>query len=570
MSCVKLCALYIRVSTDRQAKIEEGSLKNQDHALARYVEMKNSFGQERWSIVDRYVDEGRSAKDTNRPAYQRMIEDVKSGRVNTILCLALSRISRSTRDLLEMVEFFRQHNIDFVCLKESVDTTTPVGRLQLTFMGGLNQFEREQTSERTSAAFLARAERGLWNGGQLWGYDLDPIRKGYLVVNEDEAKIVRFAFDTYLKEGSVFRTAEVLNSRGYRTKSYTTRRGKLHPSARFVHSNTYHFLTNPAYIGKREINKAVAGKPWNREEAAGAYRTVDAVWSPIVDEDTFAEVQKLLKQNCQTRSNSAAPRKHFYLLNGGLLYCHKCGGKMVGRNGTGHTNRKAYFYYYCINKECRLKFPQAEMERVAGELVLQVGKSQRILKKVVTKLNQRLKKALPKIEAEKRAKEIELKRVNEEAQRLLSSQDWSQGAKGFVDEQLLRLGDTRKHLEEDLGKFRSELSAVNSAELSELDVKGLLDDAGSAIIGHLKPYQRKELLQNAVHRFEISDEEVRASVKLQTACLNSEWSSGQPAFSQPPRGVFIILYRRYSYSERKFEGAVAPFYLSEVFKNIWA
>ena len=539
MTPMKLCALYIRVSTDRQAKVEEGSLKNQEHALTRHVEMKNSFGQERWSIVDRYVDEGRSAKDTNRPAYQRMIEDIKSKRVNTVLCLALSRISRSTRDLLEMVEFFEEQGVDFVCLKENVDTTTPMGRLLLTFMGGLNQFEREQTGERTSAAFLARAERGLWNGGQILGYDLDPARKGHLVVNEREAQIVRFAFDTYLKEGSVERTAKVLNSRDYRTKTYTSRRGKIHPSARFVHSNTYHFLTNPAYIGKKEIHKAIARKPWNREEAAGPYKIVDAVWPGIVDADKFAEVQKLLKLNCQTRNNGSASRKHFYLLNGGLLYCHKCGGKMVGRNGHGHTNRKAYYYYYCINKACRLKYPQAEIERAAGELVLQVGKSQRILKKVVTKLNQRLKKTLPKIEAEKRAKELELKRVNEEAHRLLSSQDWSQESKGFVDEQLRRLGDTRKHLEEDLGRFRSELSAVNSSELSELDVKGLLDDAGSAILDPLKPYQRKELLKNAVHRFEISDEEFRAGMKLQTACLNSEWSSDQAAFSQPQRGAIV-------------------------------
>jgi len=213
---------------------------------------------------------------------------------------------------------------------------------------------------------------------------------------------------------------------------------------------------------------------------------------------------------------------------------------MVGRNGHGHKGRKAYFYYYCTTKECRLKYPQAEIEKAAGELVVQVARSQRILKKVVVKLNQRLKSSLPKIEAEKRAKELELKRVGEEAHRLLSANGWSQEAKGFVDEQLQRLGDARKHLEEGLAKLRSALSSVNSAELSEVDVKGLLEDAGSAIIDNLKPYQRKELLNNAIHRFEISDEEIRASMKLQTACLNSEWSSDHDAFSQPPRGVFLI------------------------------
>ena len=500
--------------------------------------MKKQLGQEPWTIVERYVDEGISAKNTNRPAYQRMMQDIKQGRINTVLCLALSRISRSTRDLLDLVDFFQEHKVDFICLKEDVDTTSPMGRLLLTFMGGLNQFEREQTGDRTRSAILARSERGLWNGGQLLGYDLDLAKKGYLLVNEQEKQIVRLAFDTYLEEGSVFRTAEVLNARGYRTKSYKSRRGNLHPSSRFVHSNTYHLLTNPAYIGKKEINKYVSRKPWSREEdSSGRYRVVDAVWPAIVDPAKFAEVQKLLKLNCQTRSNSAAPRKHFYLLNGGLLYCHKCGGKMVGRNGHGQKTRKAYYYYGCTNKACRLKYPQAEVERTAGELVLHVGKREHILRKVVGKLNQRLKKSLPTIEAEKRAQELELRRVMEEAQRLLSSQDWSQEGKTFVDEELQRLADSRKHLEEGLAKLRSELSAVNSAELSELDVKGLLDEAGSAIMDNLKPYQRKELLQRAIHQFEISGETIRASVKLQTASSNSEWPSDQPALPEPPRGA---------------------------------
>ncbi len=105
---MKLCGLYIRVSTEKQASVEEGSLKNQDYLLTQHIELKSKLGNERWAIVERYVDDGRSAKDTNRPAYQRMITDVESGRINTVLCLALSRISRSTKDLLEMLEFFQK------------------------------------------------------------------------------------------------------------------------------------------------------------------------------------------------------------------------------------------------------------------------------------------------------------------------------------------------------------------------------------------------------------------------------------------------------------------------------
>ena len=535
---MKKCGLYIRVSTEKQAKIEEGSLKNQEHLLTQHVSMKNNLDSERWVAIDRYIDEGRSAKDTNRPAYQRMIEDVKSGRINTVMCLALSRISRSTHDLLEMVEFFKKYNVDFVCLKEDVDTTTPMGRLLLTFMGGLNQFEREQTGERTSAAFLARAERGLWNGGQLLGYDLDPQKKSYLLVNEREAELVRFAFKTYLEVGSVAKTSQILNARGYRSKSYTSRRGKLHPSAKFVHSSVYNLLTNPAYIGKKEINKTKAKRPWCREpnEASG-YKVVDAVWEPIIEVELFKEVQKLLRENCKTKNNGSLPTKHFYLLNGGFLYCQKCGTVMGGRNGHGHKNRKPYYYYYCKNQQCRQKYPQKEVERMVGELISRIAQHKSVLTKVVSKLNQKLKKQAPAIYAEKKAKEKELRCVREKAGKLLSTQDWDSQSKVFVDEQLKDLAQKRKHLEEEVVKLGSELNVIEAQALESCEVQNLLQQAGYAIMGALKPYKQKELLKAAVKKFEISDETCAADINLDSAFMQSEWSNEKSALSKASGGA---------------------------------
>ena len=107
-------------------------------------------------------------------------------------------------------------------------------------MIALAEFEREQTSERTSEAAAARAERGLWNGGRLLGYDLDPDKKGSLVPNPEEALLVSFAFDTYLECGSLKNTAQALNRRGYRTKAYTSTprqtppRQGIHPYVRPV------------------------------------------------------------------------------------------------------------------------------------------------------------------------------------------------------------------------------------------------------------------------------------------------------------------------------------------------
>ncbi len=534
---MKLCGLYIRVSTDRQAKVEEGSLRNQDHLLTQHVEMKNKLGQGQWEIVERYVDEGRSAKDTNRSAYQRMIQDVKDGRINTVLCLALSRISRSTRDLLEMVEFFGQQGVGFICLKEDYDTTTPQGRLLLTLMGGLNQFEREQTAERTRAAFLARAERGLWNGGYVFGYDLDPARKGYLMVNEQEAVVVNFAFDAYLRTGSVIRTLHTLNSAGYRTKAYNSRRGKMRPAAPFSHGGVYQLLKNWAYIGKKEINKKFIQQDQAKLPEEQRYRTVEAVWPAIVPEEKFYKAQKLLQQNSETHNNNASPTKHFYLLNGGVLHCHRCGGQMEGRNGHGHKGQKVYYYYFCKNTSCRFKLPQVEIENTCAALMGTVAQDDRVLPRIVAKFNQRLKTCQPRLASERWRLESELRQVNAEAQILLGKVEGLEEARIFAQERLRELADKRRHIEAELERIRLQMADLTSQEVDEIAIRRMLQDCQVIFTQEMQPFKRKELLRASIQRIELSDKECRAAVKLGSATLSSDRLSGANSFPHTDRGA---------------------------------
>ncbi len=525
---MKRCGLYIRVSTDRQAKVEEGSLKNQDHLLTQHVELKSKLGQEQWVVVERYVDEGRSAKDTkNRPAYLRMIEDAKQERINTVVCVALSRISRSTRDLLDMIEFFKQHGVDFICLKEDFDTTTAQGKCFVTIMGALNEFEREQTAERTRAAFLARAERGLWNGSQLYGYDLDAEHKGYLKVNEQEATIVRLAFETYLKIGSVFRVREIINEMGYRTKAYTSRRGQSHPAAPFSRGAMYQMLTNAAYVGKKEVNKYNKGVVQDELPEAERYRLANAVWPAVVDEETFSKVQRLLQQNRETRNNNASPTKHFYLLNGGFLYCHRCGSQMEGRNGHGHKGQKVYFYYFCRNKSCRFKLPQGEIERACTALVGAVFQKEDVLPRIVTKLNNRIRAYMPQLSTERKRLEAELRQVNAEAQTVLTKAEGLDGGRIFVQERLHQLAEKRQHVEGNLERLRAESANLATYEVDEAKVRRMLQDCAAVFGEDMQPFKRKELLRAAIHRIEFSDTICRAGLRL-TPCAPEIGSVNQP------------------------------------------
>lgn len=208
-------ALVVRVSTDMQTRNEEGSLKTQIQRLRQHIDYKVGIG-EGWREVEVYELKAISGKDSMRsPEIRRLMADIESGRINTVMFTALSRLCRSVRDFLQFVEVLEQNDANFVSLKEDYDTTSAHGRLIMTIVMALAEFEREQTSERTKDAFAARADRGLWNGNYLYGYDLAPQRKGYLVPNPGEAAGVNFAFTEYLRLGSMKGVRDSLEANGF-------------------------------------------------------------------------------------------------------------------------------------------------------------------------------------------------------------------------------------------------------------------------------------------------------------------------------------------------------------------
>ena len=200
-------ALYIRVSTEEQASNPEGSIKSQEQRLRANVELRNlesRFGE----VVAVFIDRARSGKDTNRPELQRMLQAIRERQITLIMVSELSRLSRSIKDFCDIWELMRSLGCEFQSLREQFDTTSAAGEMVLYTIANIAQFERKQTSERISANFKARAERGLTNGGPVpFGYILDPDKKGHLLVKEEDAAIVREAFDTFLREGTLATTA---------------------------------------------------------------------------------------------------------------------------------------------------------------------------------------------------------------------------------------------------------------------------------------------------------------------------------------------------------------------------
>jgi len=177
----------------------EGSIKNQEQRLMDYVKFRNADGSCFGEIIEVFSDPGISAKDMKRPALQKLLHKIRAKEIDLVLVMDLSRFTRSTKDFSILWDFMSSHGCKFQSLRENFDSTTAAGEMIMFTLANFAQFERRQTAERISASFLARAKRGLYNGGSVpLGFRIDPETPGRLEVICDEAEIVRLCFKTFL------------------------------------------------------------------------------------------------------------------------------------------------------------------------------------------------------------------------------------------------------------------------------------------------------------------------------------------------------------------------------------
>lgn len=359
-----LCGIYKRVSTEERAQIIEGSLDSQEHRLKQFAEFKNA-SQPGWGdVVDVYSDEGLSAKDTNRPAYQRMMRDIRKGRVNLILVTDLSRLSRNILDFCLLLQELKKYNAKFLSLKEQFDTSTPAGEMMVFNMINLAQFERKQTAERVSLNFHSRATRGLWNGGPLLlGYKGDPNNKSHLLVDEVEAESVRKVFKLFITEGTVGKTLKALEGGAIKPKVHAGRAYKRVNAGTWTRSTLYQLLRNPAYVGVREINKKNEGKDPDHLQPYQRFHKVNATWPAIVDDITFAKVKRALDETQRLERERLSHAHERPYIATGLLFCKECSRPLMGASATGANEVHRYYAHRQIDGQkvtCRVKRHRAD------------------------------------------------------------------------------------------------------------------------------------------------------------------------------------------------------------------
>jgi len=240
------CAIYTRVSTDQGLEQDFNSLDAQYDASQAYIRSQAHAG---WTpLRGKYDDGGFSGGNTDRPALQRLLDDVRVGKVDVIVVYKVDRLTRSLADFAKLVELFDKHGVSFVSVTQHFNTTTSMGRLTLNVLLSFAQFEREVTSERIRDKIGASKRKGLWVGGMVpLGYDT----KGRKIsVNKAEAERVRTIFRRYLEFGSLNALMANLRRDGIVTKVRKWKTGKVIGGIPFMRGSLSYLLRNSFYIGE--------------------------------------------------------------------------------------------------------------------------------------------------------------------------------------------------------------------------------------------------------------------------------------------------------------------------------
>ena len=320
------CAIYTRKSTEEGLEQEFNSLDAQREAGEAYIASQRHEG---WiALPDRYDDGGYTGGNMERPALRQLMADIEAGKVDCVVVYKVDRLSRSLMDFTRLISLFDEHKVSFVSVTQQFNTTTSMGRLTLNILLSFAQFEREIIGERIRDKIAAAKRKGKHTGGPpVLGYDIDRATSR-LVINAEEAKLVRHIFKRFVQLGSALLVARELNARGLRTKAWTTKKGATRPGNAWDKSRVFRLVTNPKYLGQ------VLHKD----------QVYDGEHEAIIDRRTWDAVQAIIQENSKVRG--AKTRAETPALLKGLIKCGHCGTSM----GVSFVKKpdKRYVYYTCV------------------------------------------------------------------------------------------------------------------------------------------------------------------------------------------------------------------------------
>ena len=317
----KLCGLYMRVSTEDQSR-EGFSLPEQKERLEAFCKFKG------YTIVDYYTDAGISAKTGNfRPEFERLKEDIKNKKINTIVALKLDRITRSIYDWEKLMTFLDENDAYLDCANDEINTTNANGKMVSRLLMSVSQNEIERTSERTKIGLAGAIKMGHIPNQAPLGYKHEDKR---LVIDYSTKDVVERIFDLYYngnfyqKISNILNEEQVLGKTNWRDSSIVAILENEIYKGDFVHGKR---TKNPTYYSN--------------------------VVEPIIDKEKWEECQVQKKRNSRSYQRTVT---YLFLQK---LCCPKC-NRILGGKATTKKNGHTYYYYYC--NDCKITIKEKTIE----------------------------------------------------------------------------------------------------------------------------------------------------------------------------------------------------------------
>ena len=318
-----MVGIYVRVSTEEQA-LSGFSIRAQIDKLSDYCKLKE------WTIYDVYKDEGKSGKSINeRDDLNRLLNDIKNKNVDNVLVYKIDRLTRSTKDLIELIELFNENNCSFNSFTENIDTLSATGRMFIKIIGTFAEFERENIVERVKLGLERKVKEGysIASKNISYGYNKEKGNK-IQTICEYEAYIVRKTFNMFLNGFNYTDISNYLNKYCIKTKN----------NKEWTYKTVKKVLTNSNYIGKVRygLNKN------NFFEVLGKHQRI------ISDEMFYLVQEKINKKKkkiiyCDCGNKYTIKQNKYYSIKRKKcliyyeLFCRKCNKYISVKNASKHA-----------------------------------------------------------------------------------------------------------------------------------------------------------------------------------------------------------------------------------------